>query len=270
MKRPLPPPASAHPVSPSRPPAGALARACPWLPAPPAALPPGAPVAQCSSGASTSLQLGGRFRSPHHNGNDGEAHFVLEAKDTASVFWKGQLAGEGVCFGFNVLRRAHVVGLRKQHGIGARLTRMFYINEVRPGIRASAFNKNGIEAFAAVPSSDLNYVALIAIDRNETSLFVLDIQKNRLRKLGKAPLPPPLTNQEREFAHQHPDRFGGRWEWMAPFRDSYMALDPSIVEFQGAALLQVSYGADTADQRARQRDVVTWDLSKSESVPTLR
>ena len=219
------------------------------------------PSKLCATGSSTLLELGGLSRSTRHNGNDGEAHFVLKRKTNGYALWKDEFVGEGICFGFNAHMRKYVVGSRKEHGIGVRLTNVFYINEVTQMRQVSVFNKRKIEAFAAVPSPDLNYVVFIAIDHNEMGLFVLDVERNALRKLGEAPLPPPLTTKELEYARENPNSLDCQWGWMASFRDGYMELDSGIIVFVENDLLKVSYGNDTAYQRAKDRNIMSWNLN---------
>lgn len=214
----------------------------------------------CPTGTETVLELDGLSRSLRHNGNDGEAHLVLRDKKTRKVLWSGTYVGEGICLGFNPHIRRYIFGIRQEHGIGSRLVETYYVGEIDRKAQASAFTKGAIEAFAAVPGPDRHYVAFIALEGNDTSLFVLDVEKDSLRKLGKAPLPPPLTPTERDYVKQHPDVLEGPWEWMASFRDGYMELDPGIVTFRGPATLDVSYGSDTARGRAAERTVATYDL----------
>lgn len=170
--------------------------------------------------------------------------------------------GEGICFGFNTRKRQYVAGIRKEHGIGARLTSVWYVEEIANLTRTSAFNKSRLEAFSAVVGSDLHYIAFIALEGNDTALFVLDTENDSIRRLGKAPLPPPLTPKEQEYANEHPGTLEGPWDWMASFRDGYMDLDPGIVVFQDSHLLKVSYGDDSAAGRAPQRKVITYDLGR--------
>jgi len=135
------------------------------------------PLTVCPSGISTLLWSGGISRSARHNGNDGEAHFVLKDKVNSSVLWKDEYVGQGICFGFNHARRIYVLGTRREQGIGVRLTDLRYIEEAARRSQLSAFDRKKIEAFVAVPSPGLRYLALIAMEDNEFSLFVLDVEK---------------------------------------------------------------------------------------------
>ena len=47
--------------------------------------------------------------------------------------------------------------------------------------------------------------------------------------------------------------------WMGSFRESYLPLDAGIVTFRDDTLA-VSYGKDTAQARAKVRQVTRWDL----------
>lgn len=215
------------------------------------------PLTECARGASTILRSGGVSRSQRHNGNSGEAHFVLESKTTGAVLWKDEYVGEGVCLGYNPDRGVYIIGSRRARGIGVRLTEVRYIDESRPRSRSSAFNRQDIEAFSAVASPRLWYVAFIAIEENDISVFVLDARRDTLKKIGKAPLPPPLSPDELAYVKLHPEVLQeGQWAWMGSFRDSYMQLDSGIIEFHDNEILRISYGADTPYARSPKRDMI--------------
>jgi hypothetical protein len=185
----------------------------------------------------------------------------LEEKATGAILWKDEYVGEGVCLGFNTLRQIYVVGSVREHGVGVRLVDLQYVDERTHRARISALNRESIEAFAAVPGPGLRYVAFVALKGNDVSLFVLDTSKDLIRMLGKAPPPPPLTAQERALVKDRPEVLGaGPWGWMESLRDSYMQLDPGIIQFEGDHVLTVSYGADTAFERSSSRNTRSWSL----------
>ena len=218
------------------------------------------PLADCAVGTTTVLKAGGLSRSQRHNGNSGEAHFALHDKQSHALLWKDEYVGEGTCFGFNADRSVYLVGSRKPHGIGVRLTDLIYVDAAARSSRLSAFNRQKLEAFAAVPGPGLRRLALIGMHGNDVSLFVLDVGRDVLKNLGRAPLPPPLTAEERAYAQQHPGTLDGSWDWMASFRDSYTKLEPEILRFVSDDVLEASFGADTADARAKDRQNVTFRL----------
>lgn len=224
------------------------------------------PAAVCSTDDTTELELSGVSRSLRHNGNDGEARFVLRSRQSRqTVLWSSVYVGEGVCLGFNPNTRRFLIGIVKEHGIGARLTQIVYLDAATRKVATSAFDKSGIEAFAAVPGPGGRFVALIGIKENDTALYVLDTEKDAIRKLGKAPLPPPLNQQERDTVKQHPEFKEGTWGWLSSFRDGYVQLDARIVVFRDAERLQVSYGDDTAYSRDGHRTVTIFDLAPDRS-----
>lgn len=214
----------------------------------------------CSTGVSTLLKFEGTPRAPHHNGDQGKAHFILAHKESSTTLWEETLPGEGVCFGYNLRRRAHLIGIQKEHGIGVRITDLYYIDEVKAKRSPSLLKQAKLEAFVALPGPELRFIALIALEGNDTFLYALDVEKSLIRKLGKAPLPPPLTAQERDGAKAHPESEAAPWEWMASYRDSQIELDPGIMVFKNPSTLEVSYGNDSAEHRASNREVVVWDL----------
>lgn len=222
------------------------------------------PTLVCSTGTSTVLELSGVTRSVRHDGAHGRALFTLKDRNDGRLLWKNELVGEGVCFGFNSHKRIHIIGARREHGIGVRLAELRYVDEVARADRSSVFDKRRLEAFAAVPGPGLRHLALIAFDRDDVALLVLDVESDTIRKLGRAPLPPPLTATERKFVTEHPEVLEGKWGWMASFRDGFMELDPGIVVFEGDARLRVSYGDDTPYERRQERDAVVWDVGREE------
>jgi len=222
------------------------------------------PLTGCASGATTVLRCGGLSRSKRHKGNSGEAHFVLESKSSGAVLWKDEYVGEGICLGYNPGLGIYVIGSRRQQGIGVRLTDVRYVLEKERASRASAFDKQELEAFAAVASPGLRYIALIAISGNDIALFVLDVKDDRITRTGKAPLPPPLDAGERAYVKAHPEALDeSKWDWMASFRDGYMRMDPGIIEFEDESLLRIRYGADTPYARSPQRETVSVTLPPS-------
>jgi len=224
------------------------------------------PPAVCAANDTTDLELGGVSRSLHHNGNDGEARFILRSRQSRqTVLWSAVYAGEGVCFGFNPRTRRYLIGLVREHGIGARLTRLMYLDAASRKVELSAFDKSGIEAFAAVPGPGGRFVALIGLEKNGTALYALDTEKDTIQKLGKAPFPPPLNQQERDTIKQHPEFKEGTWGWLSSFRDGYMQMDANIVVFRDAETLQASYGDDTPYGRDGHRRVTTFDLAADRS-----
>ena len=219
------------------------------------------PLTTCATGSTTTLQCGGLTRSKRHNGNQGEAHFALLDKKSGAVLWKDEYVGESVCLGYSTARRMYVVGSTREHGVGIRLRDLRYLDEATQRARISALNRAEIEAFSAVPSPDLRYIALVALKGNDVSVFALDTLRDRIRMLGKAPLPPPLSEEERAYVKNHPDVLQeGPWEWLGSLRDSYLQMDPGILEFEGNDVLKVSYGADTPFRRAPGREIKKWRL----------
>lgn len=221
------------------------------------------PLTTCATGSTTTLQCGRLSRSKRHNGNQGEAHFALLDRKSGAVLWKDEYVGEGVSLGYSTARRMYVVGSTREHGAGIRLRDLRYLDEATHRARISALNREEIEALSAVSSPDLRYIALVALKGNDVSVFALDTLRDRIRMLGKAPLPPPLTEEERAYVKDHPNVLEeGPWGWMESLRDSYIPMDAGIVEFEGNDVLKVSYGADTPLGRAPNREIKKWRLGR--------
>lgn len=168
---------------------------------------------------------------------------------------------KGFAWGYNPENKVYVLGVRRQQGIGVRVTDVRYVDEVTHRSRVSSFDRLDLEAFSAVQSPGTSYIAFIAIEGNDIALYVLNTGRDTIQKVGKAPLPPPLAQNERAYFNAHPEVLDPKqWNWMASFRDGYMELDPGIVEFEDNSSLRVSYGADTPYARAKERQIISIPL----------
>jgi hypothetical protein len=157
------------------------------------------------------------------------------------------------------------------------LSRCFiYFDEASRKLLPSAFARERLKAQAAVASSDGHFIALIAMTQDEQyGLYLLDVERDTLQRLGEAPLPPPLDASERTFLEAADQEIHETesWRWGNFLRDSYMPLDLGILTFAGSGTLSVSYGRDTSERRAKRRTLTRWDLSQSPAVkltPTAR
>lgn len=199
--------------------------------------------------------------SGRHNGNPGKTSFILEERSSGKVLWQAQYEGIGVCYGFNPLQKIFIFGLLKENGIGVRLTELYYLNEAKAEVRKSSFSAAALEAFAGVTDVHHSFLAFIAIEKNDVGLYLLDVAHDRIRKLGTAPLPPPLSKEEQSYALRDPESFQGKWEWMSSLRDGYRPLDPGILYFEGNNTLVATYGNDTREKRATQRKIRRWNVA---------
>lgn len=125
-------------------------------------------------------------------------------------------------------KRGHLVGTQAAMNGAIVLRTIGYLAEDAQVIEPSAFTRERLHAYAALPSRDGRFVAFVG-GREETALYLLDTLRDQVRKLGPAPAPPP-----------DPER--GCADWGPGCVTGFTELSPKIWSFSGSALV-VSYGA---------------------------
>jgi hypothetical protein len=159
-----------------------------------------------------------------------------------------------VCFGFNVKTKEHAIGLIRQNGAVLLLSGLVFINEDKP-IRSEVLEIG--QAFAAQMALDGKFLVFIGNYQDKgLGLFVVNMETRAIKRLGDAPMPPPLSKDENR------DEPLEMWGWGMMWRDNYMDMDPGIISIDGQGILKVSYGNDTAELRSKKRKIETWDLYK--------
>lgn len=207
----------------------------------------------CGAGTATRLEcLQERANIPQHDVDLGRTELVLRTNDGAELrrqklteLWEGM--------GFNRETGCYVIGSKNESGIRVSLRGLVLLDEKSAKFRDTAFGREDWKALSALMSPDARYLAFIAQKEEDPQarLYVYDVVRNRVSRLGDAPAPPPLAT--------NPDPQKADWPWDSLERH-YTDLESAIWKFTTPHTLEVSYGADTWDKRAQKRTSRSYEL----------
>jgi len=186
-----------------------------------------------------------RPKIPRHDENIGADALILTAKDGKELFRRTMDDAHFRCLGFSESAGLHLLGVEGESGAWMVLGAIDYLAETGGPLKPSAFNRQDYLALASLTSPEGRYVAFVGGYHVVEGLFVLDTQIDKIRRLGKPPLPPP----DPEWSCDE------RFEWGSCWADGYVTLEPKVLHFESEHVLVVSYGKDTGHRRARQRTV---------------
>lgn len=179
----------------------------------------------------------------------GRTKITLRSEPQGDVLLTEELEGNWFCFGFNTTSRAYIIGGIRQVGAWLPLASILYVNEDDRSVKRSSFVRRDHIALSATASPSVRYIVFI----DPEGLSVLDTKRDTIKKLGKAPLPPPS-----EFAADSCE--GQDFEWGGCGNDGYVELDAGILRFLSDNELEVSYGKDGPKTRAKKRWVKRYKL----------
>lgn len=207
----------------------------------------GAPAsAHCAVGAHTTLDVEvlERPATPRHDENIGRDRLVLRAADGKTTFKDDTSDGHFMCLGYDRAKGRYVVGVYQEAGVWLVLSSIQYLPEDKPRFEPSEFARKEYLALASVTSPSGRYVAFVGGVGVADALYVLDTEADTIRRLGRAPAPPPVGD---DFECDEPFRWGTCWA------DAYKPFEPAIVHFDGDTTLVISRGHDTPKRRASRR-----------------
>ncbi len=190
---------------------------------------------------------------PRHDVDLGNTTIVL--KDLHGKPLKSQeLAEVWECRAFNKAKSRYVLISKNEYGITITLRDLVYLNEQDSQFQDSIFSKKHYEAKSAVMSPGGRYMAFIGKNGNSThsALFVLDTVSDTIRRLGKAPSPPPD-----QYAAENSNTV---YNW-DNIETGYTSIEPAILSFTGEHTLRATYGADCVVRRAKKRLTRVWNVS---------
>ena len=95
-----------------------------------------------------------------------------------------------------------------------------------------------------VTSPGGRYLVFIGGPNTTGTLYVLDIERDVIEELGPGPAPPPNA-LVRDTCKDEP------FEWGTCWGDGYVEMDLGIIRFKSEDVLEVSYGDDSPDGRAK-------------------
>jgi hypothetical protein len=214
---------------------------------------------RCSGPDTTLVIEETRARMPQHDVDLGRTRFELH--DAQNKILASQRVAElWDCLEYLPSTRRYVLTSTNEHGTRVSLRALVYLDARDGRFHDSAFEQTDFEAMSSKLGPDGRWLALVGArtkNQNEkTALFALDLEHDRLIRLGPAPAPPPMSQDALSFSKDAVDM---SWAWGAPER-SYEELAPDILRFVDAHALEVSYGADTAHRRVKQRRVKRYPL----------
>jgi hypothetical protein len=201
----------------------------------------------CSEGKSSRLavEMVARPKIPRHDQNIGKDALVLTDKEGKELLRESMDDAHMHCLGFSEAAGRHLLGIEGEQGAWMVLGSILYIAETGGPLVPSAFDREDFLALASLTSPKGRYVAFVGGHHSIDGLFVLDTQTDRIRRLGRAPSPPPDPSWSCE------ESFG----WGSCWADAYVTLDLKVLRFESEDVLAVSYGKDTGRHRAKQRTV---------------
>ena len=211
-------------------------------------------AAECDKGTRTSLQytiVDVPANSRHDQGN-GRTKFVLHSEPDGATLAIKEFDGQWFCFGYNAKTRAYIIGGISQKGAWLPLRSIQYLAEDGSS-KPSAFDRLDYIALSAVTSPAGRHIVFIGGRIGIDGLFVLDIERDTIKKLGREPLPPPSS-----FAADSCE--GQAFEWGGCGADGYVKMDEGILHFASDHELEVSYGKDKPTKRAKKRWVMRYKL----------
>lgn len=183
----------------------------------------------------------------NHGQEIGTSKLVLHAAYGAQVLFSGEFPGQWMCFAYHQAERKFILGNVRPRGAWRPLNGIYYLPDNGGSLLASKFNHENYSAFAAIAASDGHYLALIGGQKGATDLLLLDVARDRIKKIGEAPLPPKQSAQAQKMCGTQAFVWGSCWA------NTYQELESTVWRFLPVGGLIVSYGNDKPQGRATQR-----------------
>ncbi len=191
---------------------------------------------------------------PRHSQTPGQTRFVLRSEPDGKELLAKVYEGNWFCIAFNMNTKSYVVGGILERGAWLPLLSILYLREDRISFQASVFDRLGYLAMTVIASPGGRYIVFIGGQNTTGTLYVLDTERDIVRKLGPAPAPPPPNALARDTCKGEPFKWGTCWG------DGYVEMDSGIVRFKSENVLEVGYGDDSPDGRAKIRRVRRFKL----------
>jgi hypothetical protein len=213
-------------------------------------------AAECIKGTRTCLKIS-RINVPRilrHEQSIGQTKFVLYSESGGEELLSKVYEGNWFCISFNKNTNTYVIGGIYEIGAWLPLKSIQYLRENGASFEPSAFDRLGYLALTMVTSPSGRYIVFIGGQDRADALYVLDIERDVVKKLGPAPSPPPRENAEFICSKDEPFKWGTCWG------DGYVEMDTGILRFKSEDVLEVSYGKDRSSARAKIRRVRRFKL----------
>jgi hypothetical protein len=199
-----------------------------------------------------------RARVPQHDVDLGVTRLVLR-DDSGRVLVEAGAAELWECQVYDPRTRRYVVTSVNEHGTKTTLRGLVYLDERRRTFVDSTLLTQSFEAVVATLSPGGHYFVFIGKNHPpdggrkwRPGLYRLDLDTDRLRRLGKPPAPPPLP----ESMWKDLDIY---YAWDAAER-SFCELEKGILTFVDDHTVRISYGWDDHRPRATARHTRDFDL----------
>ncbi len=211
---------------------------------------------RCGTGQTTYLECSQvAAKEQIHDEDFGITTLVLRSKANNKVLARQNLTELWRPLTFNPRTRQYLLATVSEVGVVVSLRGLVSLDEKKATFQDTTFAKQGFIAAAVQISPDARYMAFIGnTDKISMSfLYIMDLDTGRILRIGHPPNPPPVNLNKQKF---YKDTWP-LWEWQ-----DYTELEPCILTFPMPDLLQVSYGDDSIDQRAKERRVEVWKLGE--------
>jgi hypothetical protein len=212
-------------------------------------------AAECIKGTRTCLKIS-RINVPsvpRHGQTLGQTRFVLYSEPGGEELLNKVFDDNWFCISFIKNTNTYVVGGIYESGAWLPLQSIQYLRENGRSFEPSAFDRLGYLALTMVTSPSGRYIVFIGGQDRADALYVLDIERDIVKKLGPAPSPPP-NELARDMCKGKPFKWGTCWG------DGYVEMDTGILRFKSEDVLEVSYGKDRPSARAKIRRVRRFKL----------
>lgn len=220
---------------------------------------------ELSRGTHTSLQIQ-RINVPsfpRHGQTSGQTRLMLRSEPDSEIIFSKEYEGNWFCIGFNANIKAYILGGIFERGAWLPLGSIQYLRENGSSLGPSAFDRLGYLAMTAVTSHSGRYVVFIGGQDTTGTLYVLDVERDTIKRLGSAPAPPPNA-LAKDVCSSEP------FEWGTCWGDRYVETETGIIRFKPDDVLEVSYGHDSPNARAKKRRVRQFKLGQPINPPASR
>lgn len=159
--------------------------------------------------------------------------------------------------GYMPEKKRYVLAGEFQTGAWSLLRKLAYIDEEFVLKYSRAFPEHWM-AFAAIPGSNLKYIAFVG----QEEVTALNVETDTLRVAGRSPLPPPVDKDLCWDGIKTSGQATSRWQWGNFCADGYTEMDEGIITFPSEDVMLISYGRDTYKKRAAKRSYKKINLKK--------
>ncbi|MCG5052892.1 MAG: hypothetical protein KA712_08025 [Myxococcales bacterium] len=206
------------------------------------------------TGTTTRARFGLISVQTRHDGPFGRSRIEMEYTDgSGRARIEHEQFGRWRLFGYVPERKSYIVGGAWEQGAFEPYGAMAYLDEATGEVKRWQDERTWY-AFAAVPSPDLRFVALVGSLEAGYRVLLWNTISDRLFDVARAPAPPPMSARDCTL---YASREGHDWGFPV---DAVVEMDPGIVSFS-ATHVEVSYGRDTCRARAKRRVRKAWALA---------